>query len=569
MLNTLFRKGITYMISILIIEIIVTSTIGGNIGEIDNQFQKAPDNSPLNNDYVLGYWKYDEGTGNIAYDSSGHDFDGIINGAAWITGHSGDALNFDGVDDFVGLDNYSTNLGINKTDDVIFSVWFKTTSTQDGLIYSISDKWGISNPELSIQFCSNGTILFKIWTRYCGIVVYTENTYNDDDWHHLEIFFNGISAKPTVNIYVDNKLDGNLTKYLCPIENNEFHKIKTGRRAVDSTKHFDGLIDELKIIKYPDGNEQNPPTISGPTGGEPGKEYEYTFVTKDPEKDDIWLYIDWGDGENEDWIGPYNSSEEVIVSHTWAKEGRYEITAKSKDIWDDSWWSDPYPVNIGNQPPDPPDITGPKSGDVGVEYEYTFVAKDIDGNDIYYYIDWGDGTFEDWFGPYASGKEVSKTHTWDSNGVYEIKAKAKDIHENEGSWSDPYLISIGNQAPDTPEITGPQQGNPGVKYEYTFSISDPDSDSMYIRVDWGSSTAGDWIGPFSSGTKVKLNYTWYEKGTYTIRAQTIDIFDKESKWGTLKVTMPMNQQLNNFIIFRFLERILSILEKLLSIPTFN
>ncbi len=108
-----------------------------------------------------------------------------------------------------------------------------------------------------------------------------------------------------------------------------------------------------------------------------------------------------------------------------------------------------------------------------------------------------------------------------------------------------------------------------MKYEYTFSISDPDSDSMYIRVDWGSSTAGDWIGPFSSGTKVKLNYTWYEKGTYTIRAQTIDIFDKESKWGTLKVTMPMNQQLNNFIIFRFLERILSILEKLLSIPTFN
>lgn len=567
MQHSLFRKSINFIILILIINIIVVSTIGGNIQEIDNQFPKNPDNQPLNNDYILGYWKYDEGTGNIASDSSGHTFDGTIHGAEWIRGHAGDALNFDGVDDFIGLDNYSKNLGINKTDDVIFSVWFKTKSTQDSLIYSICDKWGISNPELSIQLCSNGSILFKIWTRYCGIAAYTENTYNNDDWHHLEIFFNGISAQPTVKMYVDNKLDGNITKYLCPIENNEFRKVKTGRRAFNATKHFNGLIDEFKIIKYPDGNEQNPPIISGPTYGDPGKEYEYTFVTEDPEKDDIWLYIDWGDGEIEKWIGPYNSSMEVTVSHEWSEEGRYEIKAKSKDIWDDSSWSDPYPVSIGNQPPGQPKISGPKSGEIGVEYEYTFVAKDIDGDDIYYYVDWGDGTFEDWFGPYVSNEEVSKTHTWNSKSVYEITAKAKDIHNNIGICSDPYLVSIGNQAPDPPEITGTQQGNTGVEYEYLFSIHDPDNDLMYLRVDWGSGTPGKWHGPFSSGAIVKLNYTWSEKGTYTIRAQTMDIFDKESKWGTLKVTIPKNRQPNNSELFRLPEMFSSIFEKLLSLQT--
>lgn len=569
MQKTLLNKLITFQIIVLIIGFISTTIVGGNNEVIDYQLQKEnPNNKPLHNNYVLGYWKYDEGTGNIAYDSSGNDFNGTINGAAWINGHSGEALNFDGLDDYIALDSYSKYLGINKSDDVIYLVWFKSVSTEDGLIYSMSDKFGISNPELSIQLCSNGSILFKIWTKYCGIVVYSDGTYNDGDWHHLKILFNGLgtTGSPTVELYIDDELDGNLTKYLCPIENDEFGRVKTGRRAADETIYFDGSIDELKIIKYPDGNKQNPPTIAGPTSGQPGKEYEYTFVTDDPEGDDIWLYIDWDDGEVEDWIGPYDSEEEVTVSHEWVKEGRYEVKARSKDIWDDSSWSDSLPISIGNQPPKAPDISGPKSGDIGVEYEYIIVSTDFDGDDIYYYVDWDDGTSDKWFGPYNSGEEAIVSHSWDSDGIYEILAKVRDSYYNEGNWSDPYLISIGNQAPNAPEITGPQQGKLGIEYEYNFSLSDPDSDSIYLRVDWGSGTPSKWHGPFNSDTKVKLNYTWNKEGTFTIRAQAIDIFDKESKWSSLEITMPKTQQLTNIFLFRLFERFSVLFEKLFSIP---
>ena len=35
-------------------------------------------------------------------------------------------------------------------------------------------------------------------------------------------------------------------------------------------------------------------------------------------------------------------------------------------------------------------ITEPYNGTVGVEYTYEFFSTDIDRDDIYYYVEWGD-----------------------------------------------------------------------------------------------------------------------------------------------------------------------------------
>ena len=40
-----------------------------------------------------------------------------------------------------------------------------------------------------------------------------------------------------------------------------------------------------------------------------------------------------------------------------------------------------------------------------------------------------------------------------------------------------------NTRPNQPVITGPTNGRKGVWYEYNFSISDPDGDSMHIHID--------------------------------------------------------------------------------------
>jgi hypothetical protein len=55
---------------------------------------------------LLGYWKFDEGTGNVVGDSGPNGINGTINGApVWVAGRFGGALQFDGVDDYVDTGN--------------------------------------------------------------------------------------------------------------------------------------------------------------------------------------------------------------------------------------------------------------------------------------------------------------------------------------------------------------------------------------------------------------------------------------------------------------------------------
>ena len=72
--------------------------------------------------------------------------------------------------------------------------------------------------------------------------------------------------------------------------------------------------------------------ISGITNGNPNIEYQYNFSAIDPDEDGIYYYIEWGDGTNTDWLGPYASGEKIIKNHSWNKKGIYMIKAVAKDI---------------------------------------------------------------------------------------------------------------------------------------------------------------------------------------------------------------------------------------------
>ena len=89
-----------------------------------------------------------------------------------------------------------------------------------------------------------------------------------------------------------------------------------------------------------------------------------------------------------------------------------------------------------NAPPETPIISW--SQETGLSL-YTI---DPDGDDVYYMVDWGDGTDLQWVGPYPSGVYVSILHTYAYPGMYEVKARAKDIHNAMSEWSGLLLISI-------------------------------------------------------------------------------------------------------------------------------
>lgn len=88
-----------------------------------------------------------------------------------------------------------------------------------------------------------------------------------------------------------------------------------------------------------------------------------------------------------------------------------------------------------NEPPEAPTITGPNCGKPNTEYEFSFNATDPDDDPVMYIIDWGDNDTE-WTEYGDSGEEIPLKHTWNLEGTYTIKAKAKDINGEESGWSD-------------------------------------------------------------------------------------------------------------------------------------
>jgi hypothetical protein len=100
---------------------------------------------------LVGYWRFDEGKGGIASDSSGNDNNGIlVNGPAWVNGKYGKALSFDGVNDYVVVPQSSSLDIVNSVSvtawiypkalpasGVILSRWYDGTEPDRGIVLQL------------------------------------------------------------------------------------------------------------------------------------------------------------------------------------------------------------------------------------------------------------------------------------------------------------------------------------------------------------------------------------------------------------------------------------------------
>lgn len=103
-----------------------------------------------------------------------------------------------------------------------------------------------------------------------------------------------------------------------------------------------------------------------------------------------------------------------------------EISGTGSDMFFTTYWKD--------YGPNPPRIDGIQDGKKQERYDYTISAIDPEDDDVYFFIEWGDGRSMGWIGPYASGEEVTKNHQWASEGNYTLRVKAKDTYGVEGDW---------------------------------------------------------------------------------------------------------------------------------------
>jgi len=89
-------------------------------------------------------------------------------------------------------------------------------------------------------------------------------------------------------------------------------------------------------VNFDISTSSNTPIIEGPTNGIIGNVYEYTVTFEDPQGDDVFYKIVWGDCLVINNAGPYESGEEVIFSHAWCKEccgpGDFTIRVQATDV---------------------------------------------------------------------------------------------------------------------------------------------------------------------------------------------------------------------------------------------
>jgi hypothetical protein len=105
--------------------------------------------------------------------------------------------------------------------------------------------------------------------------------------------------------------------------------------------------------------------------------------------------------------------------------------------------------NLNNPPNQPTKPVGPAVGDVDENYRYESYFSDPDGDSMEILFDWGDGTNTGWVGVVASGSTLGNYHSWATDGIYQVKTKARDLPNYvESIWSEPLAVTIGEPTYD-------------------------------------------------------------------------------------------------------------------------
>ena len=98
-------------------------------------------------------------------------------------------------------------------------------------------------------------------------------------------------------------------------------------------------------------NQNKPPeTPDKPVGdstGNIGVSYQYSTQSVDPDGDQIWYQWIFGDGTISEWLGPFDSGETCVVSHSWLNKGDFSVKVKARDShFVESLWSESLLVDI-------------------------------------------------------------------------------------------------------------------------------------------------------------------------------------------------------------------------------
>ena len=236
---------------------------------------------------LAGWWRFDEGSGTIARDSSGKGNDGTINGAKWADGKYGKALLFNAQDNYVEVPTSGT---LEMDANVTIAAWINWVNAGDTWL-AIMANGQQGGPWENYGLFVNRTGRFVYFTLSLDGAHVTQQTPNNaivpDEWLHVCATWDGSAARIYVNgeMKLEQPRPGKLVPPKLPL--------RIGHRN-GSPHYFNGTIDEVRIYNH----ALTPVEILGAIGGLSGA-WPYAFSPSPADgayNKDTWLSLSWKPG---------------------------------------------------------------------------------------------------------------------------------------------------------------------------------------------------------------------------------------------------------------------------------
>ncbi len=197
----------------------------------------------------IAYYPLDEGTGNIATDTSGNGNDGtLVGNPQWVAGQIDGALQFDGTDDCVNLGNKPA---FNPSGSFSISLWANITNWSTNWNHAMIGNRGEDGVGWQLRRHSNDNFCFT--TR--GISrddTASETIPSLNEWIHIACVYDNINN--TKSIYLNGVQDKVVTTNPGSIRTTT-HNTYIGARANSANTgqeaFFSGMLDDVRIYNRP------------------------------------------------------------------------------------------------------------------------------------------------------------------------------------------------------------------------------------------------------------------------------------------------------------------------------
>jgi hypothetical protein len=198
---------------------------------------------PIYDPNLVGWWKLDEGSGDLALDASGHENHGtLVRDPQWVTGHDGDALQFSG-----GAYVDCGNAEILNNGVFSVSFWCNISAAQSWNHMVSKGSHGASGVPGSVNWGvmmvdAQEVILFETFNDTSWIGIRANTTI--DEWHHVVATYDG----DTMQLYHDGELISETTGAGMLLD--QSRSLIIGARSDSGNPaggYFNGSIDDVRI----------------------------------------------------------------------------------------------------------------------------------------------------------------------------------------------------------------------------------------------------------------------------------------------------------------------------------